>query len=224
VAQQALLASRIPPRRQPRPHELIAQQQRERIIFAFAEEASEKGYRGVTVTDLVRRAGVARKTFYDYFPSKEVCFIATSEFGVKEALRRVVDAAIQAESWTARIQAGLAAFLDYTASEPALARTCIVETLAAGPAAVGRYEHSIQAFVPLFWMGRKVSSRELPRLLEETIVGGIFWIIYQRIVSDDATRVEELLPELIEFSLTPYLGAAGAKAARPDAAPALSVS
>jgi AcrR family transcriptional regulator len=224
VAQQALLASRIPSRRQPRSHELIAQQQRERIIFAFAEEASEKGYRGVTVTDVVRRAGVARKTFYDYFPSKEVCFIATSEFGVKEALRRVVDAAIQAESWTARIQAGLAAFLDYTASEPALARTCIVETLAAGPAAVGRYEHSIQAFVPLFWMGRKVSSRELPRLLEETIVGGIFWIIYQRIVSDDTQRVEELLPDLIEFSLTPYLGAEGAKAARPAAAPALSVS
>jgi AcrR family transcriptional regulator len=221
VAHQALLAPRIPSRRQPRSYELIAQQQRERIIFAFAEEASEKGYRGVTVTDVVRRAGVARKTFYDYFPSKEVCFIATSEFGVKEALRQVVDAAIQAESWTARIQAGLAAFLDYAASEPALARTCIVETLAAGPAAVGRYEHSIQAFVPLFWMGRKIASRELPRLLEETIVGGIFWIIYQRIVSDEAGRVEDLLPELIEFSLTPYLGAEGAKAARTGDAAAL---
>lgn len=218
MAQQALLASRIPSRRQPRSHELIAQQQRERIIFAFAEEASEKGYRGVTVTDVVRRAGVARKTFYDYFPSKEVCFIATSEFGVKEALRRVVDAAIQAESWTARIQAGLAAFLDYTASEPALARTCIVETLAAGPAAVGRYEHSIQAFVPLFWMGRKVSSRELPRLLEETIVGGIFWVVYQRMVVGRPEELEGLLEELVEFALTPYLGAAEARqvAARGD--------
>jgi AcrR family transcriptional regulator len=198
------------PRRPPRPHELIAQDQRERIIFAFANEASAQGYRNVTVTDVVRRAGVARQTFYDHFGSKEACFLATSEFGIKEALRRVVDAAIQVDAWTDRIQAGLAAFLGYVASEPALARTCIVETLAAGPAAVGRYEHSIQAFVPLFRMGRKVSSEKLPRLIEEAIVGGMFWILYRQIVNGKTAEVEALLPELIEFSFTPYLGSAEA--------------
>lgn len=213
MAQDAPRATRITPRRRSRPHELIAQQQRERIIRAFAEEASEKGYRAVTVTDVVRHAGVARKTFYDNFASKEACFIAASEFGVKEALRRVVDAAIQVDSWTARVQSGLAALLRYVASEPALARTCIVETLSAGPAAVGRYEHSIQAFVPLFRMGRKVSSKELPRLLEETIVGGIFWTLHRQIVGGETERAGELLPELVEFSLTPYLGAAAARAA-----------
>ena len=62
-------------------------------------------------------------------------------------------------AWPARVNAGLAAFLHYVATEPALARTCIVEALSAGPAAVERYERSIQAFVPLFRMGRKVAPK-----------------------------------------------------------------
>jgi len=132
-----------------------------------------------------------------------------------DALRRVVDAASKVDSWPGRVNSGLAAFLHYVASEPALARTCIVEALSAGPAAVERYERSIQAFVPLFRMGRKVSphGEELPGTLEETIIGGIFWIIYQRIIMGQAEQIEELLPELVEFSLTPYLGAEAAKRA-----------
>jgi AcrR family transcriptional regulator len=173
----------------------------------------EKGYRSVTVADIVRRAGIARNTFYENFSSKEDCFLAASEFAVKEALRRVVDAASRVDAWPARVNSGLYAFLHYVATEPALARTCIVEALSAGPAAVERYERSIQAFVPLFRMGRKVAAKgeQLPGTLEETIVGGIFWIIYQRIVMGQVEEIEQLLPELVEFALTPYVGAEAAK-------------
>lgn len=206
---------RPPPGRHPLPKEFIAQHQRARIIAALAEETVDKGYRAVTVADIVRRAGIARNTFYENFSSKEDCFLSASEFAVKEALRRVVDAATKVESWPERVDAGLSAFLHYVASEPALARTCIVEALSAGPAAVERYERSIQAFVPLFRLGRKVSphGKELPGTLEETIIGGIFWILYQRIIMGQTEQIEELLPELVEFSLTPYIGAEAAKRA-----------
>ncbi len=213
VAERAPQATRILPGRHPLSREFIAQHQRARIIAALAAETVDKGYRAVTVADIVRRAGIARNTFYENFSSKEDCFLAASEYAVTEALRRVVDAASKVDSWPARVNAGLAAFLHYVASEPALARTCIVEALSAGPAAVERYERSIQAFVPLFRMGRKVSQKgeELPDTLEETIVGGIFWILYQRIIMGQAEQIEDLLPELVEFSLTPYLGAEVAK-------------
>ncbi len=206
---------RPPPGRHPLPKEFIVQHQRARIISALAEETVEKGYRAVTVADIVRRAGIARNTFYENFSSKEDCFLAASEFAVKEALRRVVDAAGKVESWPERVNTGLAAFLHYVAVEPALARTCIVETLSAGPAAVERYERSIQSFVPLFRMGRKVSQHgdELPGTLEETIIGGIFWIVYQRIIMGQTEQIEGLLPELVEFSLTPYIGPDAAKQA-----------
>lgn len=204
---------RPPPGRQLLSREFITRHQRARIIAALAEEAAAKGYRAVTVADIVRRAGIARNTFYENFSSKEDCFLAVQEYAVEEALRRVVEAAGNVESWQGRVRAGLAAFLHSVATEPALARACFVEALSAGPASAERYEQSLQAFIPLFRVGRKVSPQgeQLPETLEETIIGGIFWIIYQRIAHRETEQIEKLLPELIEFSLTPYVGAEAAR-------------
>jgi len=206
---------RPPPGRQRLSREFVAKHQRARIISALAEETVSRGYRAVTVADIVSRAGIARNTFYENFASKEDCFLAAQDFAVMEALRRVVTAATKVDSWQARVDAGLAAFLRYVASEPALARTCIVEALSAGPASLARYEESLQAFIPLFRIGRKVSPHgdKLPATLEETIIGGIFWIIYQRIILGETEQIEELQPELVEFALTPYIGAEAAKQA-----------
>ena len=206
---------RPPPGRQQLSREFVAQHQRARIISALAQEIVSRGYRGVTVADIVRRAGIARNTFYDNFSSKEDCFLAAQDFAVEEALRRVVEAAAKVETWQGRVDAGLAAFLSYVASEPALARTCMVEALSAGPAALARYEESLQAFIPLFRIGRKMSphGEDLPATLEETIIGGVFWIIYQRIILGETEQIEELLPQLVEFALTPYVGAEAAKRA-----------
>jgi AcrR family transcriptional regulator len=193
----------------------VTRHQRARIITALAEESAEKGYRAVTVADIVRRAGIARNTFYENFASKEACFLAAQDYSVEAALGRVVEAAGSVDTWQARVNAGLAAFLRSLADEPALARACFVEALSAGPAAIGRYEQSLQAFVPLFRIGRKVSphGEQLPETLEETIIGGIFWIIYQRIILGQTEEIERLLPELVEFALTPYIGAEAAKRA-----------
>lgn len=213
MPEQAPQVLRTPPGRHPLPRDFIVQHQRARIIAALAEETAEKGYRAVTVTDIVRRARIARNTFYENFYSKEDCFLAAYELAANEALRRVIDASSKFDSWPARVNAGLAAFLQYVSSEPALARTCIVEALSAGPAAVDRYERSIQSFVPLLRMGRTMSPKgdELPATFEETIVGGVFWILYQRIIMGQVEEIEALLPELVEFSLTPYVGAKAAK-------------
>jgi len=213
VADRTPQAARVLPGRHSLSREFIVEHQRARIVAGLAEETVEKGYRAVTVSDIVRRAGIARNTFYENFSSKEDCFLSASEYAVESALSRVVDAAAKVDAWPEKVAVGIAAFLRYVATEPALARTCIVEALSAGPAAVERYECSIQAFVPFFQLGREVSAKgeKLPETLEETIVGGIFWILYQRIIMGQVEQIEGLLDELVEFSLTPYLGAEAAK-------------
>ena len=99
------------------------------------------------------------------------------------------------------------------ASNPPLARACIVESLTAGPAALERYEAAIQRFVPMFRLGREASprGRELPQTTEETIVGGLAWIMHQRLIRGEAEQIEALLPEMIEFALTPFIGKSRAK-------------
>ncbi|HKF83831.1 MAG TPA: TetR/AcrR family transcriptional regulator [Solirubrobacterales bacterium] len=202
------------PGRQQLSREFITRHQRVRIITALALETSEQGYREVTVADIVKRAGIARNTFYENFRSKEDCFLAAQEFAMSTALERVVDAAGELDEWPRRVCAGLAAFLDYVVEEPALARTCMVEALAAGPAAVRYYEESQQAFVSLFKLGRDVSPHGagLPETIEEAIIGGVFWIVYQRLAVAETQAIEDLLPELVEFALTPYMGAEEARA------------
>ncbi len=180
----------------------------------------------MTVADVVKRAGTARNTFYENFDSKEDCFLAAQEYAMSRALARVVEAAGETDSWLHQVQAGLAAFLRYLVEEPALARTCMVEALAAGPASVQHYEESLQVFVSLFKLGRDVSPHgsKLPEAFEEALIGGVFWILYQRLLLPELEEIEELLPELLEFVLAPYLGAEAAReatAAAGDAGAAL---
>jgi hypothetical protein len=52
---------------------------------------------------------------------------------------------------------------------------------------------------------------------EEALVGGMVSLISRRIFADRAEELEALLPDLVEFTLTPYLGSAeAARVARDD--------
>ena len=187
----------------------VVRHQRDRIIEALAREVVDNGYREVTVAGIANRAGVARNTFYENFASKEECFLAASDHAGQQAMQRVVDAVRQSPpDWPTQVRAGIGAFLSYAASESALARVFIVESRSAGPKASEYYERTLRVVVSLFRQGRPISPHgdELPETLEETIVGGIFWIVYQRIVSGSAEGLEALLPELVEFALAPYIG------------------
>jgi AcrR family transcriptional regulator len=201
------------PGAQPLSREFIVRHQRARLIAALAQEAAEKGYRAVTVADVVKRAEVGRKTFYENFGSKEDCLLAAQDHAMSTALERVARVAGPEQSWPARVCAGLSALLDCVVEEPALARTCMVEALAAGPASMRSYERSQQGFVTLLRLGRDVSPRgeQLPETLEEALIGGGYWIVYQRLVAHESETIPELLPELIEFVLTPYLGTESAQ-------------
>jgi AcrR family transcriptional regulator len=52
---------------------------REKIMDAALEVFVEKGYHAATITDLIGRAGVARRTFYNHFESKREVFLKLVE-------------------------------------------------------------------------------------------------------------------------------------------------
>jgi hypothetical protein len=56
--------------------------------------------------------------------------------------------------------------------------------------------------------GRELNPRgeRLPETLEDTIAGGVLWVAYQRLIVGEAAKLEELLPETVEFVLSPFLG------------------
>jgi AcrR family transcriptional regulator len=174
---------------------------------ALAELTAEQGYEATKISDIVKRAGVARKTLYDNFEGKEEVFLAAFDAARDEIFRRVEEGGSGAEGdWQDRIEGGLAAFLGYVAEQPTLARMCMIEALSATPATTRRYEDALEAFVEMTKRALPKDER-LPDTIAETLVGGVAWIVYQQIRRGEAEMAEDLLPELAEFMLAPYLGA-----------------
>ncbi|HWM63090.1 MAG TPA: TetR/AcrR family transcriptional regulator [Solirubrobacterales bacterium] len=188
------------------PREFIALHKRRRIMDALADLTAEQGYEATKISDIVRRAAVARKTLYDNFSGKEEVFLAAFDTAVEEMARRIEESCAEAEGgWQGRVEAGLAAFLGYVAEEPTLARMCLIEALSATPETTKRYEDALQSFVE---MARRALPKDdrLPETIEETLVGGVVWIVYQQVRRHETEQAEDLLPELSEFMMAPYLG------------------
>ncbi len=202
--------ARLPPGRHGLPREFVVHNQRERLIAGIAEAIAENGYSGTTIAHITRHAAVSRRTFYEHFSSKDECFVAAYDTVMQQLRERVSAGFEEAEDWPHAVKAGIGAMLGFLAAEPHLARLCMVEALVAGPVVVERYDAAIQSFVPYFQSGREGRPKEvLDRLsaaTEEALVGGMVSLISRRIIAGKAEYLEELLPDLVEFTLTPYLG------------------
>ncbi len=202
--------SRLPPGRHGLPRDFVVHNQRERLIAGLAEAVAEKGYGGTTIADITRHAAVSRRTFYEHFDGKDECFVAAFDT-VTEQLRERVEEAYDAEDeWADGIRAGIGAMLTFLAAEPNLARLAMVEALVAGPVVVERYDAAVQTFLPYLNKGREGRSKAvLARLsdsTEEALVGGMVSLIARRIVAGQTDELESLLPDLVEFTLAPYVG------------------
>jgi AcrR family transcriptional regulator len=208
--------SRLPPGRHGLPREFVVHNQRERLIAGIAEAIAENGYSGTTIAHITSHAAVSRRTFYEHFSSKDECFVAAYD-AVTAELRARVDTAYEAEAeWPDALRAGIAAMLEFLAAEPNLARLSMVEALVAGPVVVERYDAAIEGLVPYLRAGRESASPGLLATLspttEEALVGGMVSLISRRIFAGRTDELESLLPDLVEFTLTPYLGSAEAAA------------
>ncbi len=213
--------SRLPPGRHGLPREFVVHNQRERLIAGLAEAVAENGYASTTIAHITRHAAVSRRTFYEHFSSKDECFVSAYET-VMEQLGERIDSAYEGqEEWPQAVRAGIGAMLSFFAAEPNLARLSMVEALVAGPVVVERYDAAIRSLVPYLEAGREGRPPEVLERLspstEEALVGGMVSLISRRIIAGQTAELEGLLPDLVEFALTPYLGTAeAAKAANPS--------
>jgi AcrR family transcriptional regulator len=190
------------------PREFVAVRKRRRIMDAMAELCAEQGYEATKIADVVRRAGVARKTLYDNFDGKEEVFLAAFDGAIDDLAGEVEAACEEAGGeWVDQVAAGLRAFLTFVVEKPAAARMCLIEAVSATPAASTRYNEAVQRFVELLRRNAP-AGKALPETIEETLVGGVAWILHQQIRRGEAERALDLMPELLDFVLSPYQGVA----------------
>jgi AcrR family transcriptional regulator len=192
--------------------EQVAHHQRERLIAGLAEAVAEKGYAAVTLTDIVKEAKVSRRVFYANFEGKEQCFLAAFEV-VVDHLRELIAAAVEAiDGWPQQAIAATRAVLAFLASEPDLARLCLVESRAAGTAVTARLNEAAGEMAPLLAQGRaeRPEGGRLPDSTEDSTIGSLVSLAYRKVAAGEAKQLEDLLPDCAELVLLPYLGPAEA--------------
>jgi AcrR family transcriptional regulator len=202
-------ASRQPPGPEPVSRAASADDQRRRILEATADLVAERGYAEATIEQIVRRARVGYATFYKNYADKQEAFLALLDAAIGRTAY-VVEEAYDGEAgpWSDKVGAGLGALLELAAAHPNVARACLVEAPTAGPEAAARHEAALKRFVPLLRPGRELNPRQdkLPATLEDTLVGGVLWVINQRLIAGEEDELRGLLPEALEFLLRPYVG------------------
>jgi AcrR family transcriptional regulator len=111
--------------------------QRGRLLEAVLAATADRGFVAVTITDIVQRAGVARRTFYENFADKEEAFLAAFEYAAEEVIAAVAGAfRPEDETLQARVEGYISALLTALDARPAEARAFIVEIGTGGPAAI----------------------------------------------------------------------------------------
>ncbi len=193
----------------PFPRQVVEEHQRERILGAATEVFAKRGYRSATVGNLVSGAKVGVNSFYSLFSGKEDCFLAVYDEIVAESRERMAAAAPAGADWPGRVCAVLRALLELIEERPLAARIALAEVHTAGPIARARHERDLDEVAALLRGGREHSpfSDELPATLEYASVGGLAWLLQQRIAAGEAADITKLLPEVLEIAVEPYLGA-----------------
>ncbi len=147
--------------------EAVVESQRGRLLEGMAQAVATKGYAGATVADVVARAGVSRKTFYEHFRDKEECFLAAYDAGVEVVLEAIRDARPREHTWLDLLRSRVRAYLETLAAEPAFARTFMIEVFAAGERALERRARVHERFAELLREQHEQARRahpELPRV------------------------------------------------------------
>jgi AcrR family transcriptional regulator len=193
--------------------DVVAAHQRERLFTATVDLVAKRGYRNTSIDHIVKAARVGYVAFYDLFEGKEDCFLAAFDRIVAETAEALSEAVAPEVEWPRQIAGALACALDLIVADPKRARVALVEVQAAGPTAYVRYEEAIDRTVPKLREGRAFNpdTANLSATLEEAVLGGIVWIVHQRLVKGELRQPSPLLEEAIQIALSPYLGDAEAK-------------
>lgn len=174
----------LPPGSHGIPPELVARNQRERLVAAAAEACADQGYAETSISDLAHRAGVSTATFYKLFPGKLECVLEAHRELLGRLLEEVDRACGEAEGREAKLRAGVRTALALLAADPPTARLLTVEVLALGPAGAERNDAAVAALA-------ERSGAAWP------LVAGAAALIGKRVMAGEATSLPELEDDLV---------------------------
>jgi AcrR family transcriptional regulator len=159
--------------------EVVLSSQRERLLVAMEELVGEQGYAATSVPQVVKRARVSSNAFYKCFADKADCFVTLCDVRGDELLDALFSHFAERDSIADAIAAldrGIAFYLQWWASRPAMARAYFVELPLAGARALEQRDAAHARFAAIH---RAVAERSrvirpgLPPLHDEDVEASV---------------------------------------------------
>ena len=213
------IGARLPRGRHGIPHELIAANQRERLLRATAAVIADRGYASLSVSDLTERAGVSRATFYKLFDDKHDCVIEAQAWAIgrlREAIDEAARLAGTGRDWPCAVAAGVGAALEFAAEHPGEARLVLASSHSPSEPKLAREGPALHLqLVRLLHDGaaRWPAARDPGDLTEQAAVGAAMAIVGNHLAAGELSALPGLKADLVQIVLVPYLGTEAAKRA-----------
>ena len=208
--------------------EAVEASQRRRMLDAMTTAVAAKGFPATVVADVVAGAGVSRKTFYEHFRDRDACFMAAYEDGMtalQEEMARAVAQADDHDDPVAGLRASVRSYLGFLADRPELARTFVLEVLAAGPVALARRAAAYDEFAEITrrWHRQARAQRpdypDVPDEVYGAVVAAGHGLVAEHIRQGRTATLRELEPLVLYVHLGLLADPATAATALTAAAP-----
>jgi AcrR family transcriptional regulator len=195
------------------PHDVVIAHQRERLLDAAAAAMAEQGYSDLTVRELIDRAGVSRRTFYQLFDDKLECVLAAHARAFDRLGGAIAGACGAGLPWPNRVGAAISASLEFAVASPDEAHLIVVACHTASEPTLASGGHAAhEKLADLLRAGRRQVelAHDPPELTEQAVVGAVMSVVGGRLLAGEVDSLPGLCRELTEVVLTPYLGDEGA--------------
>jgi AcrR family transcriptional regulator len=183
--------------------EATANDQRLRLIGAMIEAASARGYSKVTIGELVGIAGISKSAFYDHFPSKDACFLATVDEIVRLAVEETGEAFRSRRDVLEGLEMAIEAVIDNAVAYTAAAHLVVVDSIELGRGSLEARERiatMLEAMIRAV-LNADPASRPVSALTIRAIVGGIRGVLYHYLLDRRPERMRPHVSGLAAWEL-----------------------
>ena len=202
---------KLPPGRHGLPRQFVLHNQRGRLVEAAMHVFGTRSFGEARVADVLERAAISRKTFYEQFADKEACFMAAYEAAAIRARDAIRTSSRNEDDWDVSVRAGIEALMGFLAAEPELARLLVVEVTGAGPTAMHRRSEAVREFAAML---ARTGKSDAP-LSAQVAVGGIWEVVHAFVLdgrSDELPELADALVECVKAQIEPNDGVQAATA------------
>ena len=183
---------------------------KERLVYSAKKAFADKGYHDASVSQIVREAGIARSTFYQYFDSKLHLFQSILDSFLQDLHESIqpISVAPGAPAPMAQLQDNLTRVLELVLSEKELTRILLHHTGALDRTLVVRLEEFYAEAAGMIQRSLNLGiSMNLvrpcdTRVTSFSIIGAVKEVVFRLTSSGEPQpSVEQLARQLLDFAM-----------------------